>query len=214
MTSGAIIVMAKSPVAGRVKTRLSPPLSLGEAAGVAEAALRDTLVAVSAAPADRRVLALDGPVGSWLLPGIDVIAQRGDLFGQRLAAAFEDVGGPALLIGMDTPQVTPRLLHYALQALEGRGTDAVLGLSADGGWWALGLRDLRSDIFENVPMSSTLTGTRQLDQLLARGLRVSMLPVLLDIDLWSDVLDVAELIPGSMLARRLDALRLEKAVVP
>jgi glycosyltransferase A (GT-A) superfamily protein (DUF2064 family) len=86
-------------------------------------------------------------------------------------------------------------------------------LSADGGWWALGLRDLRSDIFENVPMSSTLTGTRQLDQLLARGLRVSMLPVLLDIDLWSDVLDVAELIPGSMLARRLDALRLEKAVV-
>jgi glycosyltransferase A (GT-A) superfamily protein (DUF2064 family) len=152
-------------------------------------------------------------VGSWLLPGIDVIAQRGERFGQRLAGAFEDVGGPALLIGMDTPQVTAALLDQALHALETPGTNAVLGLSADGGWWALGLRDYRSGIFENVPMSSTLTGARQIDRLLALGLEVAMLPVLRDIDLWDDVLAVAGQIPGSMLARRLRELRLEKAVV-
>jgi rSAM/selenodomain-associated transferase 1 len=213
MRPAAIIVMAKSPVAGRVKTRLSPPLSLAEAAAVAEAALKDTLAAVAAAPVDRRVLALDGEAGSWLLPEIEVIPQRGNTFGRRLAAAFEDVGGPALLIGMDTPQITPGLLDQALQALKGPGTDAVLGLSADGGWWALGLRALHSDVFDDVPMSSTLTGTRQINQLFKLGLAVAMLPVLRDIDLWSDVLEVAKLIPGSMLADQLSALRLEKAVV-
>ena len=213
MTPAALILMAKAPVAGRVKTRLNPPLSSAEAAAVAEAALRDTLAAVAGARAERRVLALDGPVGPWLCEGVDVIPQRGDAFGQRLAAAFEDVGGPALLIGMDTPQITPALLDQALQALDGPGTDAVLGLSADGGWWALGVRDHRPDIFENVPMSSTLTGERQIDQLLALGLEVAMLPVLRDIDLWNDVLEVAKQIPDSMLARRVSALRPENVVL-
>ena len=110
-------MIAKTPAAGHAKTRLSPPLSPDQAAELAEAALCDTLEAVLQTSATRRVLVLDGPAGDWVPPGIEVIAQRPVGFAERLAGAFEDVGGTAFLIGMDTPQVTSRLLDSAPQAL-------------------------------------------------------------------------------------------------
>ena len=73
------------------------------------------------------MLVLDGPVGDWLAPGIEVVAQRGGGLDERLAHAFADVGGPALLVGMDTPQVTPGDLARGLGALAAPGVDAVLG---------------------------------------------------------------------------------------
>ncbi len=59
--------------------------------------------------------------------GFEVIPQRGDGLGERLAAAFDDVSPPALLVGMDTPQLTPRLLLDGMRALAEHGVDAVLG---------------------------------------------------------------------------------------
>ena len=97
--------MAKEPRPGRVKTRLCPPCSPDEAAAVAEAALADTLAAVAACGAARKILALDGEPGPWLPPGFEVVRQRGADFNQRLAAAWSDAGGPGLQLGMDTPQV-------------------------------------------------------------------------------------------------------------
>nr|BFE88446.1 hypothetical protein GCM10020093_110470 [Planobispora longispora] len=105
-----IVVIAKEPVAGRVKTRLTPPFTPGQAARLAAAALEDTLRAVAAAPVRHRVLALDGLPGTWLPGGPEsfvVIAQRGDGLDERLAAAFADAyrlhREPVVLIGMDTP---------------------------------------------------------------------------------------------------------------
>ena len=72
------------------------------------------------------MLVLDGPVGDWLAPGVEVVAQRGGGLDERLAHAFADVGGPALLVGMDTPQVTPADLARG-SAASGAGDDAVLG---------------------------------------------------------------------------------------
>jgi glycosyltransferase A (GT-A) superfamily protein (DUF2064 family) len=99
-----LLVIAKAPEPGRSKTRLCPPCSPEQAAALAEAALTDTLRAVAATPADERVLVLDGTPGDWLPEGFRVVPQRGDGLDERLAAAFADAGGPALLIGMDTPQ--------------------------------------------------------------------------------------------------------------
>src|SRR5437879_3056069 len=108
---GRILVLAKAPVPGRVKTRLCPPCTPHEAAALADAALADTLAAALASRrAGRVVLALDGPSGWWSDTGADVIAQRGDGLDERLALALADVGGPVLVIGMDTPHVTPALL--------------------------------------------------------------------------------------------------------
>ena len=64
---------------------------------------------------------LDGEPGDWLPEGFEVIAQRGDGLDERLAHAFADVGEPAVLIGMDTPQVTPELLALACARLAGAG---------------------------------------------------------------------------------------------
>jgi rSAM/selenodomain-associated transferase 1 len=200
----ALIVIAKAPRAGRVKTRLCPPCTPEQAAVLAEAALRDTLAAVAAAPADRYVLALDGPAGDWVPDGFELCAQRGDGLGERLAAAFADVGGPALLVGMDTPQLTPPVLGTGLAAL-GRA-DAVLGRSTDGGYWAIGLRRPDARVFAGVPMSSACTGAIQLARLRALGLHVRELGALTDVDTIADARAVAATAPRTRFARTLGHL--------
>lgn len=195
----ALIVIAKAPVPGRSKTRLCPPCTPEQAARIAEAALVDTLAAAADTPASRRVLALEGAPGPWLPAGFEVLVQRGDGLDERLASAFEDVGGPALLIGMDTPQITPALLSAAIDELLSPDTDAVLGLAEDGGWWAMGLRTPDRRAVEGVPMSTGHTGRAQVDRLEELGLRVRMLPALRDIDCFADAVDVAEGLPDSAL---------------
>jgi uncharacterized protein len=200
MNESALVVLAKAPVPGRSKTRLSPPLTHADAALVAEACLGDTLEAVTATPISRKVIVLEGRAGAWMPPGIEVVPQRGGDLADRLNGAFEDAGTPALLIGMDTPQVSAARLSGALRALSSPGVDAVLGLTPDGGYWAVGLRGPRSDVFSGVPMSTRWTGTAQLDRFARLGLRCHLLPQLRDIDYFSDAIDVAKQVPESQLA--------------
>ena len=201
MTGPAIVVIAKAPAPGRVKTRLTPPCSPGEAALLAGAALGDTLAAAARArTAARRVLVLDGA----LVPvprGFDVVPQRGAGLAARLAAAFQDVGGPAFLVGMDTPQVTPQLLDAGLAALD--GADAVFGASLDGGYWGIGLRRPDPAAFDGVPMSRPETGMAQRVRLAELGLRTAVLPPLRDVDTIDDARAVAAEAPGSRFAATL-----------
>ena len=197
-----ILVIAKRPLPGRVKTRLTPPYTPEQAAGLARAALRDTLTAVSRTPARRRVVALDGPPGPYVPFGFDAVRQRGDGLDERLAHAFDDAHArcpaPVLLIGMDTPQVTPSLLTAAVRALD--ASDAVIGPAEDGGFWLLGLRRPEPALLRGVPMSSPGTGAAQHERLLRAGLRVFVAPALRDVDTAPDVDAVAARIPGSAFA--------------
>lgn len=111
MSGAALLVIAKDPRPGHSKTRLCPPCRPEQAAQLAEAALRDTLEVVARTPAVRRVLVLDGDPWRWRDCGLEVLAQRGEGLAERLAHAFADIGGPALLVGMDTPQLTCELLR-------------------------------------------------------------------------------------------------------
>ncbi|MFD9725092.1 DUF2064 domain-containing protein [Streptomyces sp. NPDC059072] len=197
MTS--LLVIAKEPVPGRVKTRLTPPFTPQQAAVLAEAALADTLAAVAATPAERHVLVLDGAPGPWLPPGFDVVPQRGGGLDERLAAAFAGCAGPALLIGMDTPQVTPELLAPAL-AFD--AYDAWFGPAADGGFWALGLAAPDPALLLGVPMSVPETGPVQYERLRGAGLRVGLLPRLRDVDTAADAAEVAALAPVGRFAAR------------
>lgn len=198
-----LIVLAKAPVAGRVKTRLCPPCDPEQAAVLAEAALVDTLQAVAATQGTRRMLVLDGAPGPWLPPGFEVIPQRGDGLDERLAHAFEDVGTGGLLVGMDTPQLTPARLTTSLRALRTPGVDAVLGPSVDGGWWGIGLRAPDPAVFLGVPMSTSRTGAAQQARLRALGLRVAPLPCLRDVDHFDDALAVANAAPAGRFAATL-----------
>jgi len=105
-----LLVIAKSPQPGRVKTRLTPVCTPEQAARLAEAALVDTLTTLARVPAGRRILVLDGPPGRWLPPGWEVVPQSGGSLDARLAAAFtsasEGPGSPpALLVRLDTPRL-------------------------------------------------------------------------------------------------------------
>ena len=129
----SLIVIAKAPLPGFAKTRLIPDLGEAGAARVAEAMPRRHALGRRRDPARRaRILVLDGEPGDWL-PRVEgrefeVIPQRDGGLGDRLAGAFEDSGAaPALLVGMDTPQITASLLEASIEALCADGVDAVLG---------------------------------------------------------------------------------------
>ncbi len=198
-----VVVMAKSPVPGRVKTRLCPPCSPEQAAALAAAALADTLAAVDGSACERRVLALDGAPGPWVPPGWKVVPQVDGGLGARLGGAVLAVDGPVLVVGMDTPQVTPAILDGAWAQLLAPGCDAVLGPAADGGYWTIGVRVPRAGLFDDVEMSTAKTGTQQRARLRALGLTVAELERLRDVDTYADALAVAACIPSSRFASQL-----------
>jgi uncharacterized protein len=195
-----LLVMAKAPLPGRVKTRLCPPCTPVQAADIAAAALADTLAAGSATPASQRTIVLCGqyePPAGWR-----VVPQRGDRLDARLANGFTDTAVPdtaAVLIGMDTPQVTPELLASVAAGLA--DADAVLGPAVDGGWWVLALRDPRhGTALRGVPMSTVDTGAVTVAALRARGLRVRLATVLRDVDTAADAWAVAARYPNGYFA--------------
>jgi uncharacterized protein len=214
MTGGFVLVVAKAPVAGRVKTRLCPPLSFEEAAAVAASALADTLDAVAACHAERRVIALDGAPGPWLPAGFEVIPQRGAGLDERLANAWTDVwsgaGAPGVQIGMDTPQITASELDGLLSVVvDPHHRRAVLARAEDGGWWAIGLPGGGADpgatdagaVFTGVPMSMPRTATAQERRLRRLGYDVVAGPVRRDVDTAADLLAVAGAAPATRTAQ-------------
>jgi uncharacterized protein len=217
--TGVVLVVAKAPVPGLAKTRLCPPATPRQAAAVAAAALLDTLAAVRATRSVTPVLAYTGRFAEAeraaeiraALSGWHLVGQRGNGFCERLAHAHLDAaaalpGRPVLQIGMDTPQVTPLLLDTALRRLA--GADAVLGPAADGGWWALGLRDPRhATVLRDVPMSTPQTGQLTRQALAGRGLRLADLPILSDVDTWDTAVAVAASLRGSRFATTVAAVR-------
>lgn len=212
MTPGAkagattLLVLAKEPLPGRVKTRLTPPFTPEEAAELAAASLADTLATALTLPADRHVLVLDGRPGSWLPPGVEVREQAAGTLDERIAAAFADCAGPALLIGMDTPQLTPAHLAPALSPEAWDGCDAWFGPAEDGGFWALGLARPRPGLVRGVPMSRPDTGRLQRARLTGAGLAVRDLRELRDVDEAEDAEQVAAEAPDGRFAATLSRL--------
>jgi rSAM/selenodomain-associated transferase 1 len=196
-----LLLIAKAPVPGRVKTRLCPPCTPVQAAEIAAAALADTIETLSRVPAGRHLAVLHGQHG--VPAGWDTVAQRGDGLDDRLANAFADAPRPAagaVLVGMDTPQLTTAHIRAAIAGLA--RADAVLGPAVDGGWWLLGLRDpAHGAVLRGIAMSRPDTGAATRAALAARGLRCAILPVLRDVDTADDALAVAALVPHSGFAQ-------------
>lgn len=214
-----IVVVAKAPEPGKVKTRLTPAYSPHQSAALAAAALLDTLDVVVEASGDDQiftppVVALTGDLDHAAAPDalrtrlaeFRVIEQRGSRFADRLVAAHRDAAGPfgvSVQIGMDTPQLQPaQLRRAAASVLSDDGPDAVLGMAVDGGWWLLALRragDAR--LIAGVPMSNAETGRLTREALESGGLRVGEIEVLHDVDHPEDVSEVAAVAPQTRFAR-------------
>jgi hypothetical protein len=199
-----LLVVAKAPEPGKAKTRLAATVGDQLAADIAGAALLDTLDATAAAPVATRVVALTGDLdaascGAEIrsrLESFTVIGQHGSDFADRLANAHADAGAaggghPVLQIGMDTPQVTGRLLASCARTLLRR--HALLGPACDGGWWILGLREpAAAESLRGVPMSQPDTGELTAKALRDMGIDVSLVQTLTDIDVVDDVAAVRD----------------------
>jgi uncharacterized protein len=214
------LVVAKAPVPGLAKTRLAASIGDRAAADIAAAALLDTLDAVVAAPVQARVVAMTGDLDAACaseqirrrLEAFTVVPQRGDDFADRLANAHIDAATAAGLravvqIGMDTPQVSAEMLAECAQQLS--GTDAVLGLAADGGWWVLGVSDASmADCLREVPTSRSDTGALTLAALYAKGFHVGLVAELADVDTVDDIEPVRKMCAtGSRFARAVRGVR-------
>ena len=203
-----VLVVAKAPTPGLVKTRLIGPVDAAGAAALAAAAFSDTLETALAVPDSRVVVALAGEIGeqagelTGLLAACRVVRQSAGTFGDRLCRAHHDAavpGGVVLQIGMDTPQLTVGLLELGLDRTAECG--AALGPATDGGWWSLGLADPRvAACLPRVAMSRPTTFRDTRRALLSHRRRPAILPTLTDVDTWAEVGAVVESAPTGRFA--------------
>ncbi|WP_431218910.1 TIGR04282 family arsenosugar biosynthesis glycosyltransferase [Leifsonia xyli] len=199
----AVVVIAKECLPGRVKTRLQPEFTAEEAAAIASAALVDTLGVAGSLPASRFILYFDGAMPPPGAAGWELLPQPAGGLDERIAALFDMLDEPVLLVGMDTPHADPAALADVFA--DDSATDAWFGPATDGGFWALALRRPDGALVRGIPMSTDRTGAHQLQRLRAAGLRVRLLPPLTDIDTAADV--PAAALGAPALARTLAALR-------
>lgn len=188
----ALAIMTKVPRAGLVKTRLIPPLTAEEAAALNTCFLRDISAAIGKAGEVTRGIACYTPVGAEeayrkILPAeFQLIAQRNGDFGQRLAGAIDDllaVGFDSVcLINSDSPTAPTSAFAEAAQLLSSPNDQLVLGPSADGGYYLIGMKRLHSRLFEEIDWSTDRVLAQTLERAAEIGLAVRLLPLCYDVD--------------------------------
>ncbi len=190
----ALTVMAKAPVPGKVKTRLSPPLTPAEAAGLNAAFLRDTLANLQAATRScaAECVVSYTPVGQeaafhGILPDETLLLpQRGDGFGERLLLTARDLlacgFGSVCLIDSDSPTVPTGEFVRAVGVLARAPSGVVLGRSDDGGYYLLGLTGAHARLFEEISWSTELVGQQTAERAGELGLAVTELRRWYDVD--------------------------------
>jgi len=190
----ALAVMTKAPQAGRVKTRLVPPLTPEQAAELNKCFLRDTAAAISnAAGADTACgIAVYTPVGAEsaytdILPAdFSLLPQRGDKFGERLYLALEDLfkcGFDSLcLIDSDSPTVPAENFAQAVELLSASEDRVVLGPSDDGGYYLVGMKKPHRHLFEKIDWSTERVLNQTVQRAAEIDLEVKLLPTGFDVD--------------------------------
>jgi rSAM/selenodomain-associated transferase 1 len=190
-----VVVMAKEPVPGQVKTRLCPPLSPEAAARFHAAFVEDTLrrIATGVVPLIDRVLAVTPDTGAdWLERLAEGLKWRcepqgaGDLGRrmERLLDAARAEQRTCVIVGSDTPDLPLRYVVQAIQALQSVGTDVVLGPSSDGGYYLIGARSPWPELFRNQAWGTSRVLAETCTRLRAAGAQARLLPVWHDIDDW------------------------------
>ena len=179
-----LVVMAKEPRCGAVKTRLSRDIGAVAATRFYRTTFANVCWRVVPDPRWRTLIAVspDTSIDSAVWPqGADLIGQGGGDLGARMQRVFDCLPpGPAVIIGTDIPEISTRHISQAFHALG--SNDAVLGACDDGGYWLVGLRRTPRvlDIFAGVRWSSAHTLADTLANL--AGMRVAMLEQLSDVD--------------------------------
>lgn len=201
-SSCALLIFAKVPAAGRVKTRLVPPLTYRQAADLYRSMLLDTLAATEKLTGVSRFIFLAGDQADMdefrlLAPDARLLLQEGDDLGERLDRAFGAVfyAGfrSACVIGTDMPHMPAERIGEAFGLIESAGADAVFGPSDDGGYYLLAMNGMHHHLFADVPWSSGQTLATSLERAAAAGLGTELLPGCFDLDTIEDIRRLASL---------------------
>ena len=197
MAADRILVFARRPAAGRVKTRLTPPLPPDEAACVYEACLRDVIALAARQRAQVEIWYDDEPSAAAYfaneLPHLGAIAQAGDSLGAKMKDAFErsfaDNAERVIIIGTDSPTLPETFLNTAFDDLH--ESDAVIGPSLDGGYYLIGLRTSAwpkaRKLFDHVRWSEPDVFRTTIERIELIGLSSRVQPGWYDIDTVDDL---------------------------
>lgn len=187
----ALAVMAKAPRAGRVKTRLSPPLTLEQTAALNVCFLRDTTENLASVAGGAGLISYTPAGDEGLFRGLlpetfALVLQRGDGFGERLLAAAEDIlaigYGAVCLIDSDSPTVPAEAFQQAVEALRAEGDRVVLGPSQDGGYYLIGMKRAHAEPFARITWSTGSVLAETVARCAEAGLEAVLLPVWYDVD--------------------------------
>lgn len=195
MPQTAVVIMAKVPEAGSVKTRLCPPLSPQEAATLYYAFLLDKIAQVRRLQAAMPVIAYTPCAGrrffSELAADFMLMPQQGVDLGERLANSLAQLLAEgyqgALAIDSDTPTLPTAYLQQAVDLIATPKADVVLGPSEDGGYYLIGLHQVHRELFENIAWSTDAVMPQTVQRAMAKGLHIAQLPSWFDVDTPSDL---------------------------
>lgn len=184
----AVIIMAKIPRAGNVKTRLQPRLTPAQSADFAACLLADAIKKVKS-PQTRLVIAFAPAAereyfNGFSLPEAIFTEQKGSDLGEKMFNAFDFAfrrgANSAVIIGTDSPTFPADFIERAFADLE--KSDAVLGKTADGGFYLLGLKKSNKAIFKSVEWSSEKTFRQTMENILRLNLELKEIPEWYDVD--------------------------------
>lgn len=192
----ALIVFAKGPVPGRVKTRLVPPFTTVEAAQLYDCMLRDTLSRTTRLSGiDRLIFHDEEPDAAAYLgqiaPALSLFPQQGNDLGERMANAFRtafDLGyREVAIIGSDSPDLPLPYMEEAFVRLSEGCADAIFGPSEDGGYYLVALQQLHEGLFEGIEWSRSDVLAKSLERAEKMGIRAELLPAWYDVDRAEDL---------------------------
>lgn len=204
--SKSLIVFAKRPTPGRVKTRLSPPLSLEEAAELYRRMLLDTIGKTGQMPGVARLIFYEqgegaGEFFAGVAGGGAVYPQEGDDLGERMAGAFRTAFGmgygEVAIIGTDSPDLPVALIERSYDLLRLPAVDVVFGPSEDGGYYLVAAKRPHPELFTGIPWSTGEVLGRSLGRAAEAGIATVLLPSWYDVDSAGDLLRPELVAPGN-----------------
>ncbi len=206
--SRALLIFARRPSPGRVKTRLTPFLSPLEAAELYDCMVRDLVTRTATLKLDARFLLYeDAERARAYFRELDeellLLPQQGEGLGERLPNAFAEVFRrgyrTAAVIGTDSPDLPLSFIERAFERLESGAADVVFGPTADGGYYLAAVTADQPELFREIPWSTDQVMTVSLQRAEAAGLRPSLLPR------WYDLDEPSDLARGELLNEQHDA---------
>lgn len=191
-----LVVMAKKPEIGKVKTRLCPPLSLEQATELYRCFVLDKIDQVSkienVMPAIAFTPRKAGDFFRELVPeNFKLMPQIGSDLGERLANVFKELFSnnfrKVVVIGSDSPNLPTKFIERSFDLLNGKNIDVVLGPCHDGGYYLIGLKSLTLNLFEEISWSTFKVYYETIRKINELKLRLKNLPIWYDVDSINDL---------------------------